>query len=853
MKRKKQGASLIIVVIIFMFVFSVSTAMLSMVASNYKARAAESKRIENLYASDSGLDVAYTIIGKTFDAASKYANFKVKKMQSLTYESIDDGTSIYNQDYIDIQKDIKELEDDIETLNNWNEDHKDTPAEQRAESDIERDIAKKKALMKEDENVKETLCNEEFKRAFKNFIIEYKSKDEDAKYDEEEDDNHDRLGRSEDAPNELKDLIKDHKYVSTITGIDSYTKETIDFAINNKNNEPPQLEAEVNESLVEHSYKSIGISESDGHHKSVSFTVYGKQFYDISVTSTFYTEKVKKNEEEKEVNQRQLKATYKMLVPDYKDIYFINSSGDLNQYLATKDRALTIMGDMNVNNVDGLTVDGEIFVQGSPNDDKITDDRVYGKYFGGISLKNSDNILFTENVITRGTFNIENTTTSASAKIATLDKNLYARNVYVGKIEDDGNGLASGVSVLNVGNKNEYNSNKDKDKWQVIVNNDLALNANNVTINMKDFYGIGEENVAQKAQSSSSIIVNGNNNSQIDIANSAYLMGTAHIATLGDYQTAESGAVKGNYIAYSVPLHEADRFGYYNPLQLLEADQNDKEKHFTEYWSKEGNNANSGGIHWPIEEDDNITTNNNIFSAGVLIYETSEDVDISGERQKKRVVIPSHYNADLFEDDGKVGKKRIQFAQYAYKFGQYADMNDYNKPRVTNFTSLIDTSQIPSTYRLSDQEGKGEYAIFNGYDSKEIKITTGSENMIDTSDDKVIKIQVGKDADNKYVLNAVIATAGKVSIESGIIINGCIIAKGDLDINGDNVTIKYDSGVIERVQAQNFDTFKAVFGESIVDDSDTTGTDNDSTPASDGAASYELKNFLENKLWKILK
>ena len=38
-----------------------------------------------------------------------------------------------------------------------------------------------------------------------------------------------------------------------------------------------------------------------------------------------------------------------MLVPNYKDIYFQNSSGDLHEYLATKDRALTINGNMNVN------------------------------------------------------------------------------------------------------------------------------------------------------------------------------------------------------------------------------------------------------------------------------------------------------------------------------------------------------------------------------------------------------------------------------------------------------------------------------------------------------------------------
>ena len=107
-----------------------------------------------------------------------------------------------------------------------------------------------------------------------------------------------------------------------------------------------------------------------------------------------------------------------------------------------------------------------------------------------------------------------------------------------------------------------------------------------------------------KAESSSSIIVNGNNNSSININNSAYLMGTAHIATAGDYQTAESGAVKGNYIAYSVPLTDeqkikygitgTEQFIYDTPLQLLDpnpaiypgakTDQDAKEQHFIDYW-----------------------------------------------------------------------------------------------------------------------------------------------------------------------------------------------------------------------------------------------------------------------------
>lgn len=141
----------------------------------------------------------------------------------------------------------------------------------------------------------------------------------------------------------------------------------------------------------------------------------------------------------------------------------------------------------------------------------------------------------------------------------------------------------------------------------------------------------------------------------------------------------------------------------------------------------------------------------------------------------------------------------------------------------------------------------GEYAIFNGSSSKEIKITKSASNdtSIDmTTNSNVINIQVG----NTGVLNAIIATAGKVSIESGVTINGCIIAKGDLDINASDVTIKYDPGVIERVQSRNFNDFKYIFGENV----DITSTTGDGTLNSNGSANYDLKNFLENKLWKMI-
>jgi hypothetical protein len=827
-KRKKQGSSLIVVITVFMFVFTVSAAMLSMVISNYKARVAESKRVENLYASDSGLDIAYNIIGKTFDAATKYANLKVKKIQSLTKDSTDDGTSIYNQDYIYIQQDINSLQDDIKALTDWN---KNNPNQQRTQSDIDKDIAQKKSLIKEDEDIKDVLSNEEFKRAFRNFIMEHKYAEGDTEYDKDEDEDQDRLGEYEDAPNELKDSIENYKYVSEVTDINTYEKETINLAAKNKNNEPPKLDAVVTESPLENSYTSAGISTLKGHYNNVAFTIYEEQFYGITVTSNFYTEKAANNGPE--INQRQLQANYKMLVPNYKDIYFENSNEGLND-LATKDRALTIYGDMNVNNVNGLTVNGEIFVQGS--NDRSSSDRVYGKYFGGITVNNSNSVEFKENVITRGTFNIETPATvtdSANPKTTIIDKSLYAKNIYVGKT--DGTELPNQSSTLNVN--------------AAIINNDLTLNANNAAITINNLYGINDIDLTNKAKSSSSIIVNGNSKSTITINNSAYLMGTAHIATVGDYQTAESGAVKGNYIAYSVPLNESEKFAYYNPLQLLEPSLYTtapaltvKENHFIDYWNQVGKNPDAGGIQWPTDENGNIDSSN-IYSIGAIVYQTNHEVEINGENQKKCEIIPSHYSADL-ETSGEVYSKREEFAKYVYKFGQDANIDDYTNSNEISFNSLIDTSKIPSKYNLTD----GEYAIFNGNSDKEIKITKSTTNndAIDSStDSNVINIQVG----NNGALNAIIVTSGKVSIESGVTINGCIIAEGDLNINGSNVTINYNPDIIERVQAQNFDTFKDIFGESIDIDATNTG----SAASTDGATNYDLKNFLENKLWKILK
>ncbi|AWK49723.1 hypothetical protein DIC82_00825 [Clostridium beijerinckii] len=859
MKRKKEGASLIVVVIVFMFVTTVSMAMLSMVAGNYKARVMESKRIENLYASDSGLDVAYNIMAKTFDAATKYGYYKVQALKSPegNSDSIDNDNK-----YKDLEADIEALKANIVNLKN------EEPSETRSRKDINDDIEEKNNLITESKNLEQLLLNEEFKRTFRNFIAQSLEN-----------------GENEPAPDKLRNSIENHKFFDVgIRGTNyndiQFTDKTVDFGINNNNAAPTLTLTQIHDPIVVSGTSEIKrISISQGHHKAVEITITPEQKYEnITVTSNFYTEKFNGNtNSSNRTNERDVVETFDMVIPNFDDVYYQEAASDMNQYLATKDRALTVHGNMNVTGADNFTVNnGEIFVEGETPNVGADTTRSYKKYNGGIMIANSKNVTFNDNVITRNSFNIRN-----NAEV-TIDKNLYGRNVYLGGkyYRDD---LTKGLNELAVNSKLYVNRGEKEDatKGQIAIDNDLAFKAQNSQIYIKDFYGINDKNITSKnaygnlvdkVKSSSSIIVNTNDNeSRIDINNSAYIMGTAHINTnerdesTNQYQTGESGAVIGNYIAYSVPLDETEQFGYYDPLQLVdkvwntetnkfeEATVFDKANHFTDYWNREidkgqGHTPNTGGIIWPKNLDGSINSGS-IWSSGAIVYE------IGGNKN----VLRSHYISDLENDDGTgaIYNKQAEFAQKVYRFNQEATKKyDYDYEKLTDFSDLVNTHNIASdtSYELDKQNNKGEYAIFNGDDTKEIKIeksTDGVEKIdINTTNDIVIYVtNKGTDLAPKYDLSSVIVTAGKLSIDEDITINGCIIVDGDLNINKSDVTINYDSGVVERVQAKNSGIFETVFGGWIIP------PDNNSIDADIGnlASSYDLSHFLEKKLWKIRK
>lgn len=119
MKKKRKASALITVIVVIMVLTVVGTAMISLTASGYKARIGESNRLENLYGSESGLDLSYNIIANVLEVAisegeqavkdsttvdkTKYEEYN-KVFKSKVYEYVNDNlkNNIENGIWIDL-------------------------------------------------------------------------------------------------------------------------------------------------------------------------------------------------------------------------------------------------------------------------------------------------------------------------------------------------------------------------------------------------------------------------------------------------------------------------------------------------------------------------------------------------------------------------------------------------------------------------------------------------------------------------------------------------------------------------------------------------------------------------------
>lgn len=79
MKRglRKKGASLVAVLVICSIILVTATTMIGVATSDVRMRINESKRLQNMYLSDSGLEVVYNSILKNSEAAIEYAKSQI--------------------------------------------------------------------------------------------------------------------------------------------------------------------------------------------------------------------------------------------------------------------------------------------------------------------------------------------------------------------------------------------------------------------------------------------------------------------------------------------------------------------------------------------------------------------------------------------------------------------------------------------------------------------------------------------------------------------------------------------------------------------------------------------------------
>ena len=84
MSKKRRGSTEIIALFIFSIILTTATAILSLVSTDYKMKIKSSNAIQNLYESDSGLNMVYNSIVKNCDSAVVYAKYK-------TYEEFNES------------------------------------------------------------------------------------------------------------------------------------------------------------------------------------------------------------------------------------------------------------------------------------------------------------------------------------------------------------------------------------------------------------------------------------------------------------------------------------------------------------------------------------------------------------------------------------------------------------------------------------------------------------------------------------------------------------------------------------------------------------------------------------------
>jgi hypothetical protein len=512
----------------------------------------------------------------------------------------------------------------------------------------------------------------------------------------------------------------------------------------------------------------------------------------IEVQSTFET----KDGELK--NKKTVSTKYTIKSPDYNA-----KISNVAIYPVFDNKALTIDGDLIINSGE-TSITGDIWVKGT-DPSKDSSQYIFNKYNGGIYTKN---LIF--NI--KGDILSANTLQLSNESNVEVEGNVYAKNIYSGKKLDE-----------IVSNKNTLTVNND-----VVVNNDLAMNSTNSIIEIKgNFYGINDKTIEgstiEKALTSSSIIVNDiSGSSKLIVDKDSYIMGVAYLNATNEgnkYQTGESVAVKGNYLAYTdvEDVSKGVVLKYYNPLQLLESMNGDnsismKAEYFTDYF-------NSTDKKYSLK-DGGVDLRGNVYSVGASIkYDKDKKAQVQGSNitEDQPSIINSEKNnfiIDVLTMGDGTGISNLE--------------NLYLKQEVARTVSnQINFNKIKS---LGNQ-------IIEGKEGEVILIGNGSSLNIENNiiEEKNIPLTKG-----------LIITNGNINIKGNFNFTGNIITTGTVTLEGKN-NIVYDSKLIRNILGEN----KEVLSEVFITDFSTQKAEEIKINSSTDI--YGTDTFLNKSSWKIVK
>lgn len=754
---KRKGSTLITVVALSAILFTTATAILSLTYYALKLKNVQSRKLENLYGAESGIDASKKILELSAQSAVKVAN--------------------------------------LEVINKTNE--------------INNQIQQVKSLVTESRNSREIINEIVSSRSTENGI-NYKVflKDENGDNTEVNTLYYIEASIVRDSNNELKEISNISLESVRDKQRSVFTKKYKEILNSNlplcfENYSYKYISLDSNNTITRLSFSDF----PNDSKVSLEYTPFESNDYaQLKFKSVFTTpDKI----------ERSIEANYKLSVPDLT----VNTS--INNPLLSK--AIAVDGNMYINS--NFDVNGDMFVRGIEADDSVTED-VYSKYEGGIYVniskeevtnsseldKSTIRVNFNGNVSTPSTLNIKQ-----ESQVNVNSGNLYVNNLNLGRLNSTDTKISN--NILNI-------------ERDLVVDNDFTYNANETKVTINNLYAINERSNTVAKKSSSSIIINSpietdKSEPIITIKKDAYIRGTAYVNAKNEsdkkYQTGESTAVKGNYLAYTFPIIDEEKneygFGYYSPLQLVDTKNNnsmtlqDKANYFLQ--STDENGLKSSGS---IKLDGELS---NFYISGAYINNGNVQFPTGDTEEKKDTLI----------------KKRKEYANKVYEMDSF---NEYTPAKSNN-----KLEQIYNDFNVNK-------SVINLIDigSAEKEIYTDKNNII---------VAVYKDDGNHTPLILTDETGSGVNInkKKGIIITdrdikfdnrtieftGTIISTKSISTTGSKITINYDEALVKNFVDQ-YNLFSIFNSGSLAGDVTSIKLDN---------GDIDTLSLIKNNGWRIEK